>query len=271
LVQNAYSLNARIGIGRVYLMKKDYEQALTAFDMVTELDNTDAEAHFYRGMALRSLGFSYRSKTSFIRAILNDDSYRQTVAGIIDLSDNETAKLFKKEYLAIETKPVITRAELAAILITIIREDRVYQTEAAGAEFVRPEMFNPAQEVLISDVTPEHWAYEEIVKAVRSGLMELYPENQFKPDVSVVKADFASLLQQVVVRKLEQPLRATRYIGQISPFTDLNSSHWAYNACRLVSELNLLEAKEIDIFGINEPVGGTAAVVALEKTANLNR
>ena len=80
-----------------------------------------------------------------------------------------------------------------------------------------------------------------------------------------MKAEFASLLQLLLMRIRNEPALAGKYTGDISPFRDLNSAHWAYNAARVVIEYNLLQSREPDLFGLEDPVSALTAIEAFEK------
>jgi len=268
LMLNAYSTRARMGIGRVYMARKNYEKALEAFDLVIQLDDHHAEAHFYRGVALNEMEYSFISKTSFIRAIMCDESYRPTISGMIPIESPDIGKLFKKEYLAIERSEKITRAQLAAVLVTIIQNNSVLSRNVTGARFTPPQLTEGKLQV--ADTAGNMWARSEIETAVKAGLMELYPDNTFRPESNVAKADFAGILQMIIARLYQDQNIVTRYIGQKSPYVDVNSAHWAYNAIRLTVDFNLLEPVDGTVFGISDFVSGESAIIALEKAAMLN-
>ncbi|KPK88242.1 hypothetical protein AMJ80_11350 [bacterium SM23_31] len=265
LTNNAYSVKARIGVGHIYLLKEDFQKAVDELDIAITVEPANADAYFYRGLALKQKGDEYLSTTSFVRAVIHDESYRATVAGLIPLTEPWVANLFKKEFLAIETKPSINRAELAALLVAIIRDQRVYSSTLQTTTFQPPQMYDMGRQVVtISDVPDDFWAKNEIYKAVNAGLIKLYPDQSFKPEQQVVKSEFASLLQALLMRILAEPDLAVKYIGEISPFNDLNSAHWAYNAARIVIEYNLLQPREPDYFGLDDPVSALTAIQAFE-------
>ena len=265
LTNNAYSVKARIGIARIYILKEDFQRAVDELDLALIVEPANADAHFYRGLALLQQGDEYLSATSFIRAVIYDESYRATVAGLIPLTEPRVANLFRREFLAIETKPSINRAELAALLVAIIRDQRVYSSTLQTTTFQPPQMYDMGRQVVtISDVPDDFWAKNEIYKAVNAGLIKLYPDQSFKPEQQVVKSEFASLLQALLMRILAEPDLAVKYIGEISPFNDLNSAHWAYNAARIVIEYNLLQPREPDYFGLDDPVSALTAIQAFE-------
>ena len=270
LIQNAYSVNSRLGKGRIHLLRNEYEQALDEYNIVLEVDPNNAESYFYRGVALRQLDEGFLSSTSFIRAILIDETYRQTVEGLIPLSEPRIANLFKMEYLEIERKETINRSDLAALLVSIIRNSAVYSMIIGTDRFQPPQMVdNAGREINFSDVPDDFWARDEIYTVVGSGLLELTPAYSFNPGLQVTRADLAQLLQIIFVRMLNDPGLSTRYFGQESPFTDLNSSHWSYNAARLITEHDLIPLDQPDIFGLSELVTGLQAINALEKVRKI--
>lgn len=266
LRQNSYSINSRLGQGRIHVLRNEYEQALNEYNVVLEVAPNNAESYFYRGVALRQMDDKFLSNTSFARAIINDETYRSTVEGMIPLSEPHISNLFKVEYLEIEQKDAINRADLSALLFSIIRTNAVFPMTIGGDGFQPPQLIdNEGQRIKFTDVPDEFWARDEIYAVVGSNLLELTPEYSFNPEIQVTRADFAQLLQILFVRMLNDPGLSTRYFGQESPFDDINSSHWVYNAARLVTENDLIPLDDPDNFGLNEPVTGLQAINALEK------
>lgn len=265
LDKDAYLIRARIGLGRVYLSNKDYDQAIREFDVVIKQEHKNGEAHFYRGVSLKETQKEFRSNLSFIRTIMNDESYNSTVAELIDLTNPDISKLFRDEFLNVEDKPRINRGELAALIATVIEKKWIFESGSSGEYSAGQDNQYP----VINDVDSEHWAADEIAALVRSGIMQLNFDGSFRPERHAVKADFASILQIIVIKSLRRPELETAFLGQTSPFSDLNSSHWAYNACRISAEYNLLENRNQDIFGIGDSVSGITAITALERVNSI--
>ncbi|MDO5725721.1 MAG: S-layer homology domain-containing protein [Tissierellia bacterium] len=94
----------------------------------------------------------------------------------------------------------ITRAEVAAILSRIIAQREV--------EY-KPNDF--------PDVKPKEWYVPYISHLVEIGVMKGYDDGTFKPDQSITRAEFASLL--VRYKNLEE-------MGP-NKFTDLDDNYWA--------------------------------------------
>ncbi len=266
LNQNAYSVSARTGIGRIHLNRGQLDRALIAFENIIRIESNNPEPWFYKGVILNQQAKEFLSVTSFVRAINLDESYRKTVEEIIPITDPRISKIFKKEYLAIEGKPVISKCDLAALIGAVFNTRRIFRDVSEG--FKTPEELESEMlRVSISDVPEYHWAYDEIRMSVSSGLLELFPDNTFKPDQPVIKADFASVLQKLTIRMTNDRSLLTKYIGENSPYDDLNSSHWAYPSVRLAVDNNFLTPRMNNIFGISDHIDGITAINAMTKAA----
>lgn len=73
----------------------------------------------------------------------------------------------------------LTRAEMATILA------RAYQLSGSG-------------QVTFSDVKASNWAYNDIQTLVGSNLIQGYPDNTFKPERQITRAEFVALLSRVL-------------------------------------------------------------------------
>lgn len=76
----------------------------------------------------------------------------------------------------------ITRAETATIL------QRHYKFKGAG-------------DVKFSDVKETNWAYDNIVALYKNGIIEGYENGTFKPDQSITRAEFATMLSRAINKK----------------------------------------------------------------------
>jgi len=71
-----------------------------------------------------------------------------------------------------------------------------------------------------SDVSPGHWAYATIERATRAGLIEGYPDQTFRPEALVSRAEACALLLRLTNKPVpDTPLDET--------VTDIDSTYWA--------------------------------------------
>ena len=69
-----------------------------------------------------------------------------------------------------------------------------------------------------SDLASSHWGYQAITKMSETGIVSGYPDGTFRPDNSITRAEFSSIL----VRSLG----LTKKVNY--EFNDIDSTHWAF-------------------------------------------
>ncbi len=267
---NAYSVNARLGKGRIHMMRREFENAIVELSAALRIDPANADVHFYKGMALRQKGDDFLSWTSLIRSIINDASYRATVAELIPLQESHIARLFQKEYLTIEQNAVISRADAAALVAVIIVENPANMSVQLRGDFQIPRQFQAVQSTLkVADVPEAYWAYDVINMAVTTGIMQLDLENYFNPEHDLTKLEYALILQELLIGVLDEPELNTRYFSRGESFPDLNSSHWAYNAARLCVEYGYLQPHDSGAFGTDDTVRAYDVISTFESIVKM--
>lgn len=98
----------------------------------------------------------------------------------------------------------ITRAELAAVAS-------------------RFDKLSPLEENCFAD-TNEHWAIEYINSAAAKGWVKGYPDGSFKPDQFITRAEFVTLVNNVLNRNVHKD----NILENIKVFPDLTSDSWYY-------------------------------------------
>lgn len=108
-----------------------------------------------------------------------------------------------------EFKPAkhLTRAEFATLIFRF-----------TGIEKVK--IRNP-----FKDVEADHWAYNEILALVNSSLMEGYPDNTFKPDNNITRAEVMTVINKLLGRK---PYESYVKSLHFNPYNDLSEDEWYY-------------------------------------------
>jgi uncharacterized repeat protein (TIGR01451 family) len=103
-----------------------------------------------------------------------------------------------------------TRAEIAAILVKI--------------RGLKPEI---PDEELFTDVKKGDWFEGYVYTAVKAGLIQGYKDHTFKPDNTVTRAEFVTLMDRALYR---EDIPQANNINNLpsSPFKDITPSYWAY-------------------------------------------
>lgn len=83
----------------------------------------------------------------------------------------------------------------------------------------KPVSFNMPVKVQFKDMNTKHWAYSAVYKAVQQGWIKGFPDDTFRPDQPVTRAEMAVIIGYADEIRPLQP--ATK------PFTDIPKTHWA--------------------------------------------
>lgn len=137
----------------------------------------------------------------------------------------------------------VTRAQLASITAHIMKlEDLANQP-------------NP-----FADVSPEHWARRYIAAVTAKQLFPVFKAGYFEPERWATRAEVASVMVRM---HAIAPVEFTKLPGgSQTTFTDVPTSHWAYNDIETAVRLGFLSGYPDGRFGPDEPVT-RAQVVAL--------
>jgi len=161
-----------------------------------------------------------------------------------------TAEL-PEEYRDLENKVEILREDLAALL--------AIRLPNLGERIPAPRIG-----VIITDVDGS-WAEPYIRMVVAWGVMEVFQNHAFVPDLVVKRQMFA----EVAYRLLEL-LGATGDAARVR-LADVPSEHYFHDQIQTVVGQGILELGPGNVFGILDPVSGEEAVEAVQRLVRLAR
>ncbi|OBY79966.1 peptidase S8 [Paenibacillus sp. KS1] len=107
----------------------------------------------------------------------------------------------------------------------------------------------------------EHWAKDSIVRAVKSGWINGYPEAEFGPDRPITRAEAASILANAF--KLNAKGKQT------TSFKDVTSKHWAYSAVSRVANAGIVGGVGGQRFAPNQKVKRSEMAVMIGNALHL--
>lgn len=140
-------------------------------------------------------------------------------------------------------KPV-TRAELATMLANILKLS----------------YSNEDKPLPLKDVMTEHWAYSNIGAVVDAGLMVGYPDETFKPESSLTRAEMVTMIS----RWKDAELAGVQATAQ---FTDVHD-HWAVEDIQRIAGAGWVQGYPGNIFKPDAPITRAEAVVLLNTVLN---
>ncbi len=112
-----------------------------------------------------------------------------------------------------------------------------------------------------SDIGPGHWAYTEIRELSEQNIISGYPDETFKPDVLVNRAEFTSM----VIKTLN---REKLPVNNPNLFTDINEDFWAYGDILRSAQLGLAVGYPDNTFRPGNEITKAEATSIISKTLN---
>ncbi len=256
---------AAIQVSRINKEKRWIKNAESQYFKALKLsgDKNEARPHLYMARVWRD-AFQLPKAEELYRRVLGQDSPLNEVA------DAELAVVQKIRRAApgsrygklIAFDDRITRADIAALFISELRLERIYRRGAKAAEF-KPSTSSAGIYSVPKDVL-EHPLRGDIEEVIRLGVrgLEVSPRGRFLPDEVINRAEFALMVEDILVKVTGEYDLSTRFVGQKSPFADVKSDLPYFNAVQTVTSRSLMEPKD-KINGIFAPLDRVIPVDAL--------
>ena len=209
-----------------------------------------------------TIGEIYEAQSEFAKAV---DAYATALAlepndaiesKLDDLRARAAFAAMPEEYRSIETSPTVTRAQLAALL-GVRLEDLLKRAPRSNS-------------IVITD-TRGSWAAPWILSTARAGVMEVYPNHTFLPNVPVRRGELAQAASHVLsLISPTNPRLAASVKNARGKFPDISPGHLSYHAASVVVETGVMTPTADGSFQLSRPVTGQEAVAAVNKLAELS-
>lgn len=254
--------------------KKDWlEDAEDEYKAAMKRDPQNAELHFYMGRAYR-MGLEFDKAADQFKTVLD---LNKDYTGEADKEWHVVQKIQRAapgtkigKQIAIIEK--ISRADAAALFIQELNIDRLF--EKRGKTF-DPSFKAPPKEEFKADTVvamepatdiATHPLKADIDTVIKLGVrgLEPSPDHKFEPNKPLLKAEYAIMLEDIMVRITGDTKLATQFFGQKSPFPDVRPDMYYFNAAMLLGSRGILEADKVTgEFGGGQAVSGADALLAI--------
>lgn len=285
--KNDKSVDAHIIKGRVLTMQRKgddwVEDAAKAYEKATKINPKSDKAWYYLGLTYKQ-GFQFgNAADAFRKVIALKGEYAEDANREWEIVQKiERAKPGTKVGAKVALIPEIDRADLAVLLMeelklmTLIEKKRpkVYDNSFQAPD--DPTKMEATKVTSMEKATDlnNHWAaswVKDILNAQIPGL-EPYPDHTFRPDEYITRANYAKVMESIMILVTGDESLATKYIGQPSNFPDVRGSHYAYNAIALMVERGIMNADKITgEFNLNAHMSGADALLAIRDFQNALR
>lgn len=249
--------NAYIGYVRLYVIGKDkidkdwLKEAEDAFEDAIDLVPDSSGAHFYMGVA-------YKEAFEFNKA-------SRQFAKVLDLNDEYTAdadaeyKVVQKIQRAMPGTTIgkkialvkeITRGDVAALFIQELKLDRLFEKRTVKTFDTRykdpAQKFETEKTTKLPPVTDidDYVLRTDVNAVIRIGIhgLEPYPDHTFQPHKTITRAEYAVMIEDILIKVTGDRKVATKFIGSASPFPDLRNDLHYFNAVMVCTTRGILQA-----------------------------
>lgn len=260
---------------RVLTMERNEDwlkEAETEYREGSKRDQQNASLHYYMGRAYR-MGFEFDKAADHFKAVL--DLNKDLVAE----ADREWKLVQKVQRAAPGTKigkqialiDQISRADVAALFIEELGLDRLYEKRGKtfDSSFKAPGQKFEADKIVAMEPATDiatHPLKADIDTVVKLGVrgLEPSPDHKFEPSKPITKAEYATMLEDIMVRITNDDKLATQFFGQKSLFPDVRPDLYYFNAAMIMTSRGILEADKVTgEFGPSQPVSGADALLAI--------
>lgn len=272
-------MNARVGYMRLYILGKEkidkdwLDLVEDEFAHAKQLMPEAPEPYFYMGLA-------YKQSYEFARAESQFKKVLDLNRGMVKQADHEYAlvqKIVRAMPGSINGKRIalveqISRADVAALFIEELKVDELYAKRTQkkfDTSFKSPErnVTGPQEKTPKATDVADHVLKADIYAAMAIGIKGLqpFPDHTYRPNQIVTRAEYAMMIEDILIKITGSEQLATQFIGSPSPFPDLRSDLPYFNAAMTCTTRGIMTAKdlrtgEFDPFG---PISGADALLSI--------
>jgi hypothetical protein len=166
----------------------------------------------------------------------------------------------------------INRADVAALFIEELALDRLFEKRGPktfDTSFKTPGKSFEAEKVVAMEPATDiaaHPLKADIDAVVKLGVrgLEPSPDHKFEPNKPLTKAEYAVMLEDIMMKVTGDEKLATQFIGQKSLFPDVRPDVYYFNAAMIMTSRGILEADKVTgEFGAGQVVSGADALLAI--------
>ncbi len=277
---NEQEIEANVGYMRLYIMggekveKKWLKKVKARFNKAVTISSDSPEPYFYMGIAYK-ISYNFREAASQFVMVLELDK------GYIEEADKEYALIQKIERAMPGSKvgkkialvEKITRADVAALFIEELKIDELFSKKTQkkfDTSYKSPEKkFVTGTYVKVPHATDieDHVLKADIDAVIAIGIKGLqpFPDHTYKPYKTITRAEYAMMIEDILIKITGVDELATRFIGSVSAFPDLRNDLPFFNAVMVCTTRGIMVAKDLTTgeFDPMGPVSGAEALLSI--------
>ncbi len=261
--------------GWVETTEKHYRESLELIENHPALRKMLPELHFFMGNAyLKARSFS-KASTQYRHVLeLNQGYTREANTQQMLLQKIVRAQPGTLHGKTVALSNEITRADLAALLIEEFHLEDLYKRGTSGdtsaKKFPSPikkmGAAQPISTLPASDISKHPLREEiELILQLKVRGLEVNPQHLFFPNRPVTRAEYALMLEDILIRVTQESGLSTSFIGEKSPWQDVRADAYYYNAARVLTSRGIIQVRNQirGEFGPEDPIHGADILLSL--------
>ena len=226
-------------------VKKWFKKATNILDKALKRDKKHEGSLFYYGLA-HLYNFDFSDAESYFRRVVEmkgeyagkaDNQWKRSQKIVRAMPGTEAGK-------KIALQEQINRADLAVIFAEELKiSELIARLPDQSGGFQTPGQMGASKSSRTPSDASGHWASTWINEVIEHGILEIGPDGRFYPEETITRAEYAMSVQRLLVVATRDNGLEVRYFGEKpSRFSDVPSSHPAYNAMALCSERGIMQS-----------------------------
>jgi len=269
--------DTRIYQGRYFIVIQNgkwFNDAQKSLNKALDIDPGNESATFYLGEA-NFYAMNFRPAEAYFGQVVD---MQGSLSGKADGRWATTQKIVRARPgtdagRKIAVKAELSRADLAVLFAEELKLAEIFSRSAPapGQTAFQPPGAHAANRAPATPVDVKgSWAEPWIVEVIGLGVFEVDPSGNFYPGQSVTRVDYAMAVQRILATTTRDSGLETRYFGESpSRFSDVPSSHFAYNAMALASERGIMKADMMTgQFNPGGTISGADALLIIREIQN---
>ncbi len=278
-------LNVDVGYMRLYLAGKEavdenwLRRVQSAYRDAVRIDDQRPEPYYYMGIGYKDSFEFRRAAAEFTRVLdLNKDLAAEADREYAVIQRIERAMPGTKVGKKIALLDEITRADVAALFIEELEIDQIFRRRMPrtyDTAFKSPEKnFQSGRYVKAPPATDidDHVLKADIDAAIELGIKGLqpFPDHTYRPYQPITRAEFAMMIEDILIKITRDETLATQFIGSSSPFPDLRSDLPYFNSVMVCTTRGIMETTDPGTgeFQPMKPVTGADALLSIRTLKN---
>lgn len=272
-------VNAHVFMIRLLSMERKgkwLSRAEDEFKDAVKLDAGASAAYYYMGKAYK-VSYDFDKAGEMFKKVLDLNTKYVNEASeewalVQKIQRAAPGSLIGKKIALIDE---ITRADIAALFVQELELEKLFKKRTPkrfDTSFQAPTQKFEAEKMVKAEAATD--IKDHVLKTDIDTVMELmvkglepYPDHTFQPDKKITRAEYAIMVEDILIKVSGDEKLATKFIGEKSPFPDLRSDLPYFNAVMVVTTRGIMQAKDMTTgeFAAMDTISGADALLVIRK------